>query len=73
MAGAPAAIRRVGMFGGAFDPPHGAHRALAEAAIAQLQLDRLHVLPTGHAWHKSRALLGGQGCLLRGGVNQVVN
>lgn len=57
MADAPAAIRRVGMFGGAFDPPHGAHRALAEAALDQLQLDRLHVLPTGHAWHKTRALL----------------
>ena len=50
------AIRRVGMFGGAFDPPHGAHRSLAEAAIEQLQLDVLHVLPTGQAWHKSRPL-----------------
>lgn len=50
-------VRRVGMFGGAFDPPHGAHRALAEAALEQLQLDRLHILPTGHAWHKARALL----------------
>ncbi len=57
MASAPGAIRRVGMFGGAFDPPHGAHRALAEAAVAQLGLDVLHVLPTGHAWHKSRTLL----------------
>ncbi len=57
MAMASGAIRRVGMFGGAFDPPHGAHRALAEVALHQLQLDRLHVLPTGHAWHKSRELL----------------
>jgi len=47
---------RVGMFGGAFDPPHGAHRALAEAALQQLALDRLHVLPTGMAWHKARTL-----------------
>lgn len=52
-----ASLRRVGMFGGAFDPPHGAHRALAQAAIEQLHLDCLHVLPTGHAWHKSRTLL----------------
>ncbi len=44
------------MFGGAFDPPHLAHRALAAAALAQLQLDALHVLPTGQAWHKSRPL-----------------
>ncbi|TDQ43728.1 nicotinate (nicotinamide) nucleotide adenylyltransferase [Tepidicella xavieri] len=47
---------RVGMFGGAFDPPHWAHRALAEAALAQLDLHALHVMPTGHAWHKSRVL-----------------
>ncbi|MEN9904503.1 MAG: nicotinate (nicotinamide) nucleotide adenylyltransferase [Pseudomonadota bacterium] len=44
------------MFGGAFDPPHRAHRALAEAALAQLGLDLLLILPTGQAWHKSRSL-----------------
>ena len=47
---------RVGLFGGAFDPPHRAHVDLAEAAIAQLGLDILHVVPTGHAWHKQRTL-----------------
>ena len=47
---------RVGMFGGAFDPPHWAHRALAETALQQLGLDRLHILPTGQAWHKTRVL-----------------
>lgn len=50
------AVQRVGMFGGAFDPPHRAHVALARAAVAQLALDRLHVLPTGDAWHKERRL-----------------
>ncbi|MES2840162.1 MAG: nicotinate (nicotinamide) nucleotide adenylyltransferase [Pseudomonadota bacterium] len=48
--------QRVGMFGGAFDPPHWAHRALAETALKQLGLDVLHILPTGHAWHKTRVL-----------------
>ena len=48
--------QRVGMFGGAFDPPHAAHRALAQAALQQLRLDVLHILPTGLAWHKSRTL-----------------
>jgi nicotinate-nucleotide adenylyltransferase len=47
------------MFGGAFDPPHRAHLALARAAIDQLRLDRLHVLPTGDAWHKARTLTAG--------------
>lgn len=47
---------RVGMFGGAFDPPHRAHVAVARAAVAQLALDKLFILPTGDAWHKSRTL-----------------
>ena len=51
-----AGIHRVGLFGGAFDPPHHAHVALAQAAIEQLGLERLHVVPTGDAWHKARAL-----------------
>jgi nicotinate-nucleotide adenylyltransferase len=44
------------MFGGAFDPPHRAHVALAAAAVQQLGLDHLAVLPTGQAWHKARPL-----------------
>lgn len=48
--------RRIGVFGGAFDPPHAAHRALAEAALRQLALDTLCILPTGRAWHKTRPL-----------------
>lgn len=48
--------RRVGVFGGAFDPPHSAHVALAHAAVDQLQLDELRILPTGDAWHKATQL-----------------
>lgn len=48
--------RRIGVFGGAFDPPHNAHRALVQVALDQLQLDAMQVLPTGHAWHKTRGL-----------------
>ena len=46
----------IGVFGGAFDPPHQAHVALAKAALAQLALDTLHIVPTGQAWHKARQL-----------------
>ena len=51
-----APLQRIGLFGGAFDPPHDAHVALARAAIDELRLDRLHIAPTGDAWHKTRAL-----------------
>ena len=48
--------KRIGVFGGAFDPPHNTHAALIELALAQLQLDQLRVIPTGQAWHKARPL-----------------
>ena len=53
---ASATVQTLGVFGGAFDPPHLAHVALVEAAVAQLQLDQVCVLPTGQAWHKPRNL-----------------
>jgi len=56
LSGSPRRRPRLGMFGGAFDPPHLAHVALARCAIGQLGLDELRVFPTGQAWHKTRAL-----------------
>lgn len=53
------APQRIGLFGGAFDPPHDAHVALARAAIDELRLNRLHIAPTGDAWHKTRPLSPG--------------
>jgi nicotinate-nucleotide adenylyltransferase len=47
---------RVGVFGGSFDPPHKAHVALAKAALEQFELNVLHIVPTGQAWHKARDL-----------------
>ena len=41
------------MFGGSFDPPHLAHRALAEAALAQLSLDTLAWIPARQSPHKA--------------------
>jgi nicotinate-nucleotide adenylyltransferase len=45
----------IGLYGGAFDPPHLAHVVLAEAAVAQLQLDRMIVVPTGQPPHRAEA------------------
>ena len=50
------AAERIGVFGGAFDPPHTGHLALARAALAQLDLTQLRTVPTGQAWHKARDL-----------------
>ena len=49
-------LKKMGIFGGAFDPPHNAHVALAQTALRELELDVLHVIPTGQAWHKPRTL-----------------
>lgn len=48
--------KRVGIFGGAFDPPHVAHAALVQAALDVFNLDQLRLVPTGQAWHKVRPL-----------------
>ncbi len=47
---------RVGVFGGAFDPPHLGHVALARAAVDQWGLARLYIVPTGKPSHKTRTL-----------------
>lgn len=52
-------LRRIGVFGGAFDPPHNGHVALARTAVEQLRLDELRIFPTGQAWHKARTLSEG--------------
>jgi nicotinate-nucleotide adenylyltransferase len=41
-----------GLLGGAFDPPHDGHVALARAAIERFGLDRLVVVVTGDPPHK---------------------
>lgn len=48
--------KRLGIFGGSFDPPHTAHIALAKHAVDQFDLDELRIIPTGDAWHKDRSL-----------------
>ena len=49
-------VRRVGLFGGSFDPVHNAHVALAQAALEQLELDELRWMPAGQPWQKARRL-----------------
>jgi nicotinate-nucleotide adenylyltransferase len=53
---APAAGRRIGVFGGSVDPVHRAHLALAHAALHALALDELRWLPAGQPWQKTRTI-----------------
>jgi nicotinate-nucleotide adenylyltransferase len=48
--------RRIGLFGGTFDPPHHAHLALAHAALAALSLHEVRWVPTGQPWQKARPI-----------------
>ncbi|CAN5784027.1 nicotinate-nucleotide adenylyltransferase [soil metagenome] len=50
--------RRIGLFGGAFDPVHDAHLALARAAMDQLTLDEVIWIPTGQPWYKNSPMVG---------------
>ena len=51
------AAARIGLFGGSFDPPHLAHRALARVAMQTLALDELRWLPAGAPWQKASRTL----------------
>ena len=42
-------MRRVGLLGGAFNPPHLGHLKLATLALAQLDLDELRIMPAGQS------------------------
>jgi nicotinate-nucleotide adenylyltransferase len=45
-------VTRVGLLGGAFNPPHQGHLALARLALAHLALDELRFVPTAVSPHK---------------------
>jgi nicotinate-nucleotide adenylyltransferase len=49
-------VRRIGFFGGTFDPPQLAHSALARSARDALPLDEVRWVPTGQPWQKTRAI-----------------
>ena len=48
--------KRVGIFGGAFDPPHLGHIRLAELCAERLGLEELLIVPTYHSPHKPTPL-----------------
>ncbi len=53
-------VRRVGLFGGSFDPVHFGHLALARSALEDLALDELRWLPAGRPWQKGGLMASGE-------------
>jgi len=49
---APGSARRLGLFGGSFDPIHSGHLAAAHAAQAAFHLDRVVFVPAAQPPHK---------------------
>lgn len=50
----------IAVYGGSFNPPHRTHRRVCEAALAQLPVGRLLVLPAGdHPWKRDGQLAAG--------------
>lgn len=45
-------MKKIGIFGGTFDPAHLGHRFLAEEAVKAVSLDKLYVIPAGTPPHK---------------------
>ena len=50
-------MRRIGIFGGSFNPPHVAHLIGAEIAREELKLDKLLLLPAAIPPHKQKMTL----------------
>ena len=48
-------LKRVGVFGGTFDPPHLGHLILAEEIREAFGLDEVHFMPCNEPPHKDRA------------------
>lgn len=45
-------LRRLGVFGGTFDPIHNGHLAMAEGLLDAFGLDRVLFVPAGRPWQK---------------------
>jgi len=47
------AVKSIGLLGGSFDPVHLAHVALAQAALRELALDEVQLVPASAPWQRS--------------------
>jgi len=47
-------IKRIGVLGGLFDPPHIGHLIIAQSVLEEFRLDKVIFIPAGNPPHKSR-------------------
>lgn len=50
-------MKKVGILGGTFDPPHNAHLVMAQEAVKAVPLDKVLFMPALHPPHKSTKTL----------------
>ncbi|MBU3565557.1 nicotinate-nucleotide adenylyltransferase [Polynucleobacter sp. MWH-HuK1] len=50
------AIKKIGILGGTFDPPHVGHLKLATHFAKLLRLDALLLIPSGEPWQKGKCI-----------------
>jgi|SRR5690625_1371480 len=48
-------MRKIGLFGGTFDPPHIGHLNIAKHVLTELSLDEIWFIPTYEPPHKQKA------------------
>ena len=53
-------MRRVGILGGTFDPPHIGHLIIAETVRTTLDLEEIWFMPLNEPPHKTKAMVDGQ-------------
>ena len=49
-------MKKIGILGGTFDPPHIGHLKLASHFAKVLQLDELLLIPSGEPWQKGTGI-----------------
>lgn len=47
-------VKKIGIFGGLFDPPHIGHLIIAQSVLEEFHLDRVLFIPAGNPPHKSK-------------------
>ena len=47
--------KRIGIFGGSFDPPHKGHQYVVDQCLSELQLDKIYLIPSFQTPQKDKA------------------